>query len=137
MTFFHAFDPDDRLFSHNIFVGKGRIPSASAMRNVQLPGWEGLMSPYQMFTTERPKEETFERIRAREFPDRPTREGAIFLFPRLEDAERANAEWWGNKQVGSRRPSSSPPSWECLMRDTSMRRSITGRLQHVRTGTVC
>ena len=54
------------------------------------------MSPYQAFTSEGPKEELFEQIRARDYPDRPTRLGSIFLFPTMERAEVANAEWWNS-----------------------------------------
>ena len=61
------------------------------MVNVR-PEWSAIMSPYQAFTSEGPKEELFEQIRARDYPDRPTRLGSIFLFPTMERAEVANAE---------------------------------------------
>jgi hypothetical protein len=57
------------------------------------------MSPYEAFTRERPKEECFEQLRAREFPGCPSRLGCIFLFPTRESAEARNAAWWNGARV--------------------------------------
>jgi len=95
---FHAIDPDDDLFSHNVLINGGRVVAASAARTWN-PSWPGIMSPYEAFTQERDKEEAFERVRASAFPRLPTRLGSIFLFPTRIDADRANAEWWDQRRI--------------------------------------
>lgn len=97
-SFFHAFDPEDRIFSHNIFCGHGMVTAVSLQRHAQ-PEWAGIMSPYERFTRERPKEEVFERVRAQEFGSRPPRLGSIFLFATRESAEACNADWWGGAHI--------------------------------------
>lgn len=95
---YHAFDPNDWTFRHNVKVGHGRVVAASFARAIgELP--LGAMSPYEAFMTERAKEEVFERIRAEDFPKCPTRLGSIFLFPDRETADVANEQWWANQRV--------------------------------------
>ena len=95
---FHAIDPADNLFCHNILIGRGRITAVSLARLLD-PNLSGMLSPYEAFTSERRKEDAFERMRAAEFGDCPPRLGSIFLFPTLEAADRANQAWWGGKRV--------------------------------------
>jgi hypothetical protein len=97
-TFFHAFNPTDPMFRHNLYVGRGRLSSASAVRDAD-PALAGIMSPYQALTQHREKEECFEQVRLREFPELPTRLGCIFLFLTREGADRGNAEWWNGVNV--------------------------------------
>lgn len=52
-----------------------------------------------MFTAEAVKEEFFETVRAKEFPNVPPRNGAIFLFASHEDALWANATWWKGQRT--------------------------------------
>jgi hypothetical protein len=95
---FHAIDPNDALFAHNIKINCGRITAVSAARQAH-PEWEGILSPYEAFTRERAKEECFEKVRATSFPSRPPRLGSIFLFPTQAAADQANCAWWGNRRV--------------------------------------
>lgn len=97
-TFYHAIDPANEIFRHNIKIGNGRISSVSFLKTED-PRLEGVLSPYQAFTSERPKEEVFERIRKEAFQDRPSRLGAIFLFENLDLAKEANMIWWHGKRV--------------------------------------
>ncbi len=96
--FFHAFDPADRMFSHNIYVGKGRVPAPCAVRHAD-PALAGIVSQYEAFTCERAKEDCFEQVRAREYPEQPLRLGSIFLFTTRDTADTCNAEWWSGARV--------------------------------------
>lgn len=95
---FHAIDPADNLFCHNIEINKGRLTAVSLARQVH-PEWDAMRSPYEAFTMERDKEAAFERVRAAHYSNCPPRMGAIFLFPTHEAAERANRAWWGSRRV--------------------------------------
>lgn len=96
-TFFHAIDLNDPNVNHNVRVFKGRLPSISGLRRAN-PALAGILSPYEAFTRERPKEERYEQVRAREFPACPSRLGCIFLFPPREIAE-ACGTWWNGPRV--------------------------------------
>lgn len=98
MPTFHAIDPSDGMFSHNIFLSKGRVVAISLVR-ANTPGGTGMMSPYEASTSHKDKEEAFERVRASDFPDLPPRLGAIYLFPSIEAANSANELWWSSKRV--------------------------------------
>lgn len=95
---FHAIDPADNMFCHNILLSKGRIVAVSYARRND-PNLAGMVTPYEAFTSEREKEEVFERIRSAEFSNCPPRLGSIFLFRTKEAADRANERWWDNKRV--------------------------------------
>jgi hypothetical protein len=98
MLIYHAIDPSDNLFRHNIAINKGRITAVSLARLVH-PEWESILSPYEAFTCEREKEEAFEKIRASEYDNCPTRLGSIFAFPTKETANRSNSLWFNGKRV--------------------------------------
>lgn len=96
--YYHAIDPHDNIFCNNVFVGKGIVTAISAMRG-STPAYAGFRSPYEAFTRERPKEDAFEAIRSKEYPDAPPRMGALFLFDSLSSAEQANATWWQGQRI--------------------------------------
>lgn len=96
---YHAFDPSDWMFRHNIQVGRGRIVANSFARRTDPTFPAGVMSPYEAFTTERAKEDSFEKIRDKEFPGCPPRLGSIFLFPDRKTADVANQQWWGDQRI--------------------------------------
>lgn len=98
MPLYHAIDPNDGLFCHNIAINSGRIVAVSLARLAH-PEWNGILSPYEAFTREREKEDAFEKIRASEFDTCPPRLGSIYLFPSNETAARANELWWGGRRV--------------------------------------
>jgi len=97
-AFYHAIDPADELFSHNVKISNGRIMAVSFLK-AENPTLSGALSPYHAFTRERPKEKVFEHIRLEEFQNCPSRLGAIFLFDDLHLANKANATWWHRKRV--------------------------------------
>lgn len=97
-TLFHAVDPTDRIFCHNIGIYKGRLIAVSLLRAAN-PELSGARSPYEAFTREVDKEAVFEEVRRREFPSAPSRMGALFFFASQADAEAANAAWWGGQRV--------------------------------------
>lgn len=94
---FHAIDPNDGMFCHNIALSKGQLIAVSLARQAH-PEWEGILSPYEAFTREREKETIFERVRASIYPNCPPRLGSIFLFPTREAADKANSDWWSNQR---------------------------------------
>jgi hypothetical protein len=96
MTFYHAINTSDFMLLNNLEVGKGKIYSPS-MAN-RITGTNGAVSMYQVFNNHQGKEATFERIRVAEFPDTPSREGAIYCFVSEDDANFANKEWWNDSR---------------------------------------
>ncbi len=92
-TFFHL--ERSELLVNNAKVGKGWIYSASYMATI--PGLENATTPYAFGNHHKDKEEIWESIRATEFADKPTRIKALFVFPSLEDAERAATGWFGGE----------------------------------------
>jgi hypothetical protein len=98
MFVFHAIDPADDMFCHNIQLSKGRIIAVSYARSTDR-NLSGMVSPYEAFTAERDKEDVFESIRRAEFSACPSRLGSIFLFATKAAADRANERWWNNKRV--------------------------------------
>jgi hypothetical protein len=97
-TFFHAVDPMDGIFCHNIKITAGRLHAMSYVRDA-IPSMVGCTSMYEAFNVEQEKEEVFETIRIHEFSNAPPRKGAIFLFATKEDANAANVEWWHSQRV--------------------------------------
>lgn len=97
-TFYHAIDPADELFCHNVKIANGRIIAVSFLKAGD-PNLVGALSPYQAFTRERPKEKVFESIRLEEFQNCPSRLGSIFVFDDLDLANKANATWWHGKRI--------------------------------------
>ncbi len=97
-TVFHAINVNDPIVCHNLKAFKGRFPAMSALRRAN-PALALAMSPYEASTRERPKEECFEQVRARQFPRCPSRLGCFFLFPTRESAERCSPEWFNGARV--------------------------------------
>jgi hypothetical protein len=97
-TLFHAIDPRDWMFCHNIKLSAGRLTAVSLVR-AAVPDWGGMRSPYEAFTREAEKEDFFEAVRAGGFPAALPRKGALFLFASAEDAAAANASWWQGQRV--------------------------------------
>ena len=82
-------DPNDPLFSHNLKFCKGMLYSASFMRKMDT-NLSGAISPYEYLHTDKEKEAIFENVRKEYYPNLPSRMGALFLFPNLETAKKAN-----------------------------------------------
>jgi len=97
-SLFHAIDPRDGIFCHNIKLSAGRLTAVSFVRSV-VPEWSGMRSPYEAFTNEVEKEEYFEAVRVKEFSTAPPRKGALFLFASREDAIWANTNWWQGQRA--------------------------------------
>ncbi len=97
-TLFHAADPTDMVFCHNIGILKGRLTAVSMLRAAN-PELSGARSPYEAFTREADKEAVFEEVRRRDFPSAPSRMGALFFFASQADADAANAAWWRGQRV--------------------------------------
>lgn len=57
-------------------------------------GLEGVTTPYAALHQDREKEALWERIRSKEFPARPSRMNAMFLFISRADAETAMGTWF-------------------------------------------
>jgi hypothetical protein len=91
---YHAIDKTDFILLNNMEVMKGTIPSASFTN--ALAGISGAVSMYQVANRHQDKESVFESVRQAEFPDAPSRLGAIYCFVSEDDANKANANWWNN-----------------------------------------
>ncbi|ELW1732426.1 hypothetical protein QMT37_004294 [Vibrio fluvialis] len=91
---YHAIDKTDFMLLNNMEVMKGTIPSASYIN--ALTGTSGTVSMYQVANQHQDKESVFESVREAEFPEAPSRLGAIYCFVSEDDANKANADWWDN-----------------------------------------
>ena len=75
---YHAIDKQDFVLLNNMVVMKGTIPSASFSN--ALTGVSGAVSMYLVANLHQDKEDVFENIRQAEFPEAPSRLGAIYCF---------------------------------------------------------
>lgn len=96
--YFHAIDPRDEIFCHNVGLAEGLLTAVS-LRREAMPELAGMRSPYEVYTLEAEKEAVFEAVRVKEFPHAPSRMGAIYLFASAEDAAAANEKWWQGARV--------------------------------------
>lgn len=92
-----ASDTNDKIFEQNLKICKGVFPSPSYISATD-ENLKNIVSPYQVFHQDKAKEAIFEEIRKNHYPARPSRMGAIYLFPDLKTANVANKKWWGNKR---------------------------------------
>ncbi|WP_416066090.1 hypothetical protein ACK9YZ_06985 [Rhizobium sp. ZK1] len=84
-------DPSGIVLS-NAKLNEGWTESVSSFSD--RTGLEGATTPYAALHLDREKEALWEKIRADEFPDRPTRLKALFLFVSRADAETAMQTWF-------------------------------------------
>lgn len=91
-----AADDSDVMFHHNLKFCKGILQSPSMMRELD-PNLSGVVSRYEAVHTDREKEAVFEEVRKAHYPHIPSRMGALYLFPDLDTAIKANQRWWGGK----------------------------------------
>ncbi len=89
-----AADPNDEAFMIILQAGKGELSSASLIREFN-PSLHGAVSRYEVLHQDKEKERVFEQVRISNYPNQPSRLGAIFLFPDLSTAKRVDAMWWG------------------------------------------
>ncbi len=87
---------DGGILSHNVLLYQGYYKSISAENPFADP--RGFVTIYGAYAQLSEKEKTWERIRKTEFPDRPTRFNALFLFESKELAENAATEWFGDER---------------------------------------
>jgi len=92
-----AVKPDDIVFQQNTKACNGVLTSPSYTRASD-PNLSGAVSYYEVLHKDKEKEEIFEKIRKSNYPNQPSRMGAIFLFPDLLTAKKANKLWWSNKR---------------------------------------
>lgn len=95
--YYLASDSNDKIFKHNLKICKGVFQSPSYLAAID-ENLKNIVSPYQVYHQDKAKEAMFEEIRKSFYPARPSRMGAIYLFPYLEAAEIANKKWWGNQR---------------------------------------
>jgi hypothetical protein len=97
MKYYNAIDNTDFILLNNLKVCKGFLASPSFMN--ASTGVEGAVSMYQVLNQHQDKEAVFETIRKAEFPNCPSRLGAIYCFVDIKDATYANAAWWKNGRM--------------------------------------
>jgi hypothetical protein len=95
---YHAFDPNDWMFRHNIKISHGHMTSVSLAR-ANDPSLTWMRAPYELYGGNQEKEAVFETVRVAEFDCCPPRLGSLYLFPTKEDADRANVKWWNNQRI--------------------------------------
>lgn len=93
--FWHA-DPLG-IIIHNAKLRGGWTASVSySIENT--PDLSDAATPYAVFHQDKEKEEVWERIRRDEFPARPSRLNALYLFMSKADVDLAMASWWRGEQ---------------------------------------
>jgi hypothetical protein len=93
--YWHLVSPNG-FFYHNVRLARGELVSVSAI--AADPYLEKAQTPYSMARLADVKEAVFENVREAQFPDRPQRLKALFVFDDLSLAERALKEWFPNEQ---------------------------------------
>jgi hypothetical protein len=79
---------------HNTRLHMGYLYTGALLSGIH-PGM--IISPYTAFTSERHKEDVWESVRSREFPSRPSRRDALFLFDNEDDLRKATSKWWSTQ----------------------------------------
>ena len=93
-----AGNPNEEYFASALNTG---VLVAPDLVNLIRPG-ANTVSPYAIYHSDREKEQIFESIRTDNYPDKPRRLGALFLFNDLNAARLANKNWWqGTKNLYS------------------------------------
>ena len=99
--FWHCVSPGDFLFFHNLRVGQGLLHSASVISRSS--GLHEVGSPYSIAVEHlhqsRDKESTWEEVRTRHFPGRPSRLKVFYVFDRECTASEANTKWWNGSKL--------------------------------------
>lgn len=85
------------MFFNNVRVGQGELSSASVFNQVY-EGTAEAHSGYAMKSRRDEKEQKFEQVRADDFPEKPSRIDALFLFNERQVAEHAAAEWFADEK---------------------------------------
>lgn len=88
-------------FNKSTVIGliDGRNPLASATFARRDPVLKNATMPYELFNLEKQKEEVFEQIRAKKYPEKPPRLGSFFLFDDPALAKAKNQEWFQGKRI--------------------------------------
>ncbi len=93
--FWHVVSPHG-FFHHNVRCGRGELASVSCAIATD-PNLEKAQTPYSIARLSDVKEAVFEYVRQADFPDRPQRLKALFVFDDLALAQRALKEWFPNE----------------------------------------
>lgn len=84
------------IMLHNTRLRKGYLPTGDALESIWPEGC--IISPYSSFTNEQEKEEKWETVRKKEFPNLPSRKNALFLFDDKNSLEAAMTSWWSGQK---------------------------------------
>ena len=90
--YYLAADSEDCIFNKNLKVNKGVFPSLSLIRLMD-ESLKNAVSMYEVGHIDREKEAVFEKVRTENYPYRPSRMGAIYLFQDYQTAINANEKW--------------------------------------------
>ena len=93
--YWHVVSPHG-FFHHNVRCGRGELVSVSAI--AADPNLKNAQTPYSSARLADPKDAVFEKVREANFPERPPRLKALFVFDDVAIAERALEEWFPNEQ---------------------------------------
>ena len=94
-TFYHLAHQDSHLF-WNVFLSKGFLISDSVTALTE--GLQDVTTPYAFSRQDDPKEKLWERIRESEYPQKPSRKKAFFLFDEQDTALHAKETWFPGEE---------------------------------------
>lgn len=92
--YYHLTKPKDILL-WNARIGQGVVHTISAIADTK--GLQYAATPYYILNAQPKKENKWEEVRRTEFPDKPTRLKALFLFDDLDAARTARNIWFPNE----------------------------------------
>ncbi len=93
--YWHVVSPHG-FFHRNVRCGRGELASVSFM--AADPNLQNAQTPYSMARLSDFKEAVFENVRDAQFPNRPPRLKALFVFEEVALAEHALQEWFSKEQ---------------------------------------
>ena len=94
--YWHFTAPSNSILLNNIGIEEGRILTMSLV--ARMPGLENAVTTYSMKAMDDSKETVWERVRSEEYPHRPTRLKALFLFNEREIGDEILNLWFGGEE---------------------------------------
>lgn len=89
--YWHLTSGEFSVLINNACLREGYTLTPSAM------GVPGAVTPYTVLNNEPENERIWEEVRSAQYPSRPTRINALFVFAREADADHANRNWFGDR----------------------------------------
>jgi hypothetical protein len=94
--YWHLAHPTAGALLHNVPLHEGLCFSISTVN--RMPNLENAVSEYAIKVMTDEKEGVWERVRTDEFPDLPSRKGAVFLLDDIELAKQVRGTWFEGQE---------------------------------------